>query len=706
MAATHICKVQTKRVIINRIHILFHSLAILALFYYRFSSFSNPHISLFPWVLLTIADLVFTFIWAMTQAFRWRPVLHDVSGYESINPRDLPKIDIFICTADPTKEPVLEVMNSVISSMALDYPPEKMAVYLSDDGGSPLTREAIKKAVEFAKVWIPFCNMYGIKTRCPDAFFSALGNDERLHRDQDFNAHESLLKSKYEAFKKYVEKESGDINKCTVVHDREPCIEIIHDSKQDGEAEVKMPLVVYVAREKRPGHPHRFKAGALNALLRVSGLLSNAPYLLVLDCDMYCHDPTSARQSMCFHLDPNMSPSLAFVQYPQIFYNTSKNDIYDGQARSAHTTKWQGMDGLRGPVLNGTGYYLKKKAIYGRPHNEDEYLINEPEKAFGSSTKFIASLKENSNQDLVLKEFTNDLLQEARNLATCTYEANSLWGVEARFSYDCLLESSYTGYLLHCKGWRSVYLYPKRPCFLGCTTIDMKDAIVQLIKWTSGLLGVAMSKFSPLTYAMSRMSILQSMCYAYITCSGLLAVPLFIYGVVLPFCLLKGVPVFPKVSDPWMLGFVFVFVSSHVQHLFEVLASDHSVQQWWNEVRIWIMKAITACLFGSTEAIMKKIGIQKTTFRLTNKVVEKEKLDKYEKGKFDFSGAAMLMVPLIILTILNLVSFVGGLVRVINHNNYDDMFGQLFLSFYLLLLSYPTFEGIVTKVTDKLRKKE
>lgn len=70
--------------------------------------------------------------------------------------------------------------------------------------------------------------------------------------------------------------------------------------------------------------------------LRISGIISNAPYLLVLDCDMYCNDPTSARQAMCFHLDPEMSKDLGFVQYPQTFYNVSKNDIYDGQTRSAY----------------------------------------------------------------------------------------------------------------------------------------------------------------------------------------------------------------------------------------------------------------------------------------------------------------------------------------------------------------------------------
>lgn len=40
--------------------------------------------------------------------------------------------------------------------------------------------------------------------------------------------------------------------------------------KSDGAAsanQVEMPLLVYVSREKRPPHPHNFKAGALNCLV-------------------------------------------------------------------------------------------------------------------------------------------------------------------------------------------------------------------------------------------------------------------------------------------------------------------------------------------------------------------------------------------------------------------------------------------------------
>lgn len=39
-----------------------------------------------------------------------------------------------------------------------------------------------------------------------------------------------------------------------------------------------MPLLVYVSREKRPSHPHHFKAGALNALVCTSTLF-DLPYI-------------------------------------------------------------------------------------------------------------------------------------------------------------------------------------------------------------------------------------------------------------------------------------------------------------------------------------------------------------------------------------------------------------------------------------------
>lgn len=111
----------------------------------------------------------------------------------------LPRVDVFICTADNTKEPTVEVMNTVISAMGLDYPAEKLAVYLSDDGGAASTLFAIKEACSFAKTWLPFCIQFGIKTRSPEAYFS-LGHDEFIFRTDEFEAKEEKIKVSHEIY--------------------------------------------------------------------------------------------------------------------------------------------------------------------------------------------------------------------------------------------------------------------------------------------------------------------------------------------------------------------------------------------------------------------------------------------------------------------------------------------------------------------------
>lgn len=173
----------------NRVHIFFHLLLILSIFYYRFSSYidiettsSYNKFSTFAWTCMIIAELILTLAWFFTQSFRWRPLTRNVFPENLSGDIDLPGVDIFVCTADPVKEPTLEVMNTVISAMSLDYPPEKLAVYLSDDGGAAVTLHGMREAAVFARWWVPFCKKYDVKTRAPGAYFSGLsGGDECVH---------------------------------------------------------------------------------------------------------------------------------------------------------------------------------------------------------------------------------------------------------------------------------------------------------------------------------------------------------------------------------------------------------------------------------------------------------------------------------------------------------------------------------------------
>ncbi|KAG2717856.1 hypothetical protein I3760_03G193300 [Carya illinoinensis] len=83
----------------------------------------------------------------------------------------LPDIDIFVCTADPMIEPPAMVINTVLSVMAYDYPPQKLNVYLSDDGGSDLTFYAMVEAASFSKIWLSFCKKFKVEPRSPEAYF-------------------------------------------------------------------------------------------------------------------------------------------------------------------------------------------------------------------------------------------------------------------------------------------------------------------------------------------------------------------------------------------------------------------------------------------------------------------------------------------------------------------------------------------------------
>ncbi|XWS64956.1 hypothetical protein CRYUN_Cryun05aG0048700 [Craigia yunnanensis] len=61
------------------------------------------------------------------------------------------------------------VVNTLLSLMAYGYSPEKLSIYLSDDGGSDLTFYAMLEAATFSKKWLPFCKKF--KVESPEAYF-------------------------------------------------------------------------------------------------------------------------------------------------------------------------------------------------------------------------------------------------------------------------------------------------------------------------------------------------------------------------------------------------------------------------------------------------------------------------------------------------------------------------------------------------------
>lgn len=87
-------------------------------------------------------------------------------------PNMLAPVDVFVSTVDPMKEPPLVTGNTILSILAMDYPVDKISCYISDDGASMLTFEALSETAEFARKWVPFCKKFAIEPRAPEMYFS------------------------------------------------------------------------------------------------------------------------------------------------------------------------------------------------------------------------------------------------------------------------------------------------------------------------------------------------------------------------------------------------------------------------------------------------------------------------------------------------------------------------------------------------------
>ncbi|KAG4131642.1 hypothetical protein ERO13_D09G226000v2 [Gossypium hirsutum] len=702
----HECHVNKVTIIINRTHAILHSIAILLLIHYRLSFFfqhpQNITIPTLPWLLIFVSELILSFAWFLQQACRWRPVYRTVFPERLPADDKLPAIDVFICTADPNKEPSVEVMNTVISAMALDYPPEKLHVYISDDAGSNATLRCTKEAWNFAKYWVPFRRKYGLVTACPDVYFSSSENDNGDYKGSEFKAERKKMEEKYEVLKQRLRKiVEGHFPTNVAINntrDHPSVIEVINKE----EDEVKIPQLIYVSREKRPSHNHNFKAGALNVLLRVSAMISNSPYILALDCDMYCNDPTSARKAMCFYCDSQTPSSLAFVQFPQTFRNISQDDIYDNQVRFAFKVHWYGFDGVGGPIISGSNFCIKREALLGSFNKQQDYMALK--RLFGPSNDFIKTLVEDYKPCFIKDgESSRMSLENANILASCSYENQTVWGSKVGFLYFSVAEDYFTGLNLHRKGWKSVYLNPERLQFLGTSTTNFNDSLIQWTRWTSGPVTVALSRFCPLIYGPLKMSLVQLLCYSELAFMPLLnCLSLWGFAVIPQLCLFNGIPLYPKVSDPNFNIFSIILVSSISKSLYEVVTTGEQFKVWRNEWRIWMMRSVTSYTYGCLDVILNKLGMKEATFLPTNKVTDDEQVKLYEMGVFDFRTATMFLAPLVTVILINIAAFVGAVVKALvvdddGDQYWEKMFGQMFLSFFILISNFAVIEGMIIR---------
>ncbi|KAJ0052403.1 hypothetical protein Pint_01998 [Pistacia integerrima] len=287
-------------------------------------------------------------------------------------------------------------VNTVLSVLAVDYPANKVACYVSDDGCSPIILYSLVAASKFAKLWEPFCKKYNVQVRAPFRYFL---NESKpsISNSRDFQKEWQNMKEEYEQL----------------------CRSIENAAHQPFPIGLTGELAIFSNTEVRD-HSAIVKT-------RVSGLMTNAPFMLNLDCDMFVNNTQIIRHAMCLMLGSKNERDCGFVQSPQFFYDRPEDLLL------LHEYVGKGIVGIQGPFYGGTGCFHRRKVIYGlwpdEVENQGKSYDYELLKEYGNSKEFITSaahaLKGNTDY------FTSNLsksLEAAHQVASCSYEYGTGWG--------------------------------------------------------------------------------------------------------------------------------------------------------------------------------------------------------------------------------------------------------------------------------------
>ncbi|KAM0893417.1 hypothetical protein ACQ4PT_025150 [Festuca glaucescens] len=549
-------------------------------------------------------------------AFVW---MFDTYPDNLLPEEELPALDMFVTTADPALEPPVITVNTVLSLLALDYPDVgKLACYVSDDGCSPVTCYALREAAEFVALWVPFCKRHGVGVRAPFMYFSSAPPEIGTAGDEFMEnwafmklslmiMHESSpgvrSQSEYEKlvtrienadegsilrddeFAEFIDTERG--NHPTIVK------VLWYNTKSTRTGGEGFPNLVYVSREKSPKHHHNFKAGAMNVLTRVSAVMTNAPIMLNVDCDMFANNPQVAQHAMCLLLGFDDEIESGFVQAPQKFYGALKDDPFGNQLEVGFKKIGGGVAGIQGIFYSGTGCFHRRKVIYGMPPpdtNKHERTgspsYKELKIKFGSSKELIESSMDVISGD-VLSQDISSRVEAAKQVGTCNYEAGTCWGQEIGWVYGSMTEDILTGQRIHATGWRSALMDTNPPAFMGCAPTGGPASLTQYKRWATGLLEILISWNSPILGTIfGRLQFRQCLAYIFIYVWPVRASFELCYALLGPICLLTNQSFLPKASDEGFRIPLALFFTYNIYNLMEYKECGLSARTWWNNHRM------------------------------------------------------------------------------------------------------------------------
>jgi hypothetical protein len=201
-----------------RLLIIVRLIAVLLFFAWRIRH--NKSDIMWFWTVSIVGDVWFGFSWLLNQLPKFNPVetIPDLAALKRHfdlpdGTSRLPGIDVFVTTADPIDELVLYTMNCVLSIVAVDYPVDRLACYLSDDSGALVLYEAFVEVGKFTPLWVLFCRKYCIEPRAPESYFEMVAPPQAGRESQEFLNAYRRVQMEYDEFKASLDKLHDTIRK-------------------------------------------------------------------------------------------------------------------------------------------------------------------------------------------------------------------------------------------------------------------------------------------------------------------------------------------------------------------------------------------------------------------------------------------------------------------------------------------------------------
>jgi cellulose synthase (UDP-forming) len=389
----------------------------------------------------------------------WRPLVRQVTSFNQMLPaiaeHDYPTVDVFITCYN---EPVDLVEQTAITALNLDYPVNKLRVYVLDDGNSPqldlmvqaLGQKDLESPVLQAEIarlqtersqWIDRLEQIELLIREAGQIEACVR--EKSHSN-DRAPETQLLENLYRSIR-VLEADQPTIE-ARLISERNRIQALLDQTELELNEMVRCR---YIARPKPAGKPHHAKAGNINYAL-FSGE-THGEFILTLDAD-HLLKPQFLLRTLPYFYDYDAWTSryhankIAFVQTPQDFYNLPSGDPFGHSAHLFYGPIQQGKDGFNSAFYTGTNALIRREALVS----------------------------------VGLTYFSEAYLQDEQRLE----EFELIGGV----SSTSITEDMNTAMRLHAAGWSSAYHH--EVLALGLAPDDLISTLHQRLRWAQGTLQV------------------------------------------------------------------------------------------------------------------------------------------------------------------------------------------------------------------------